>query len=150
MANGDRIMFVDTCGSNPHKCPGGYSKYTSYYVVDFTGQSFSLALTAGGTALAPPTDIYSGTDQSFFISSNPPLTGSVDAVNGSTSFNTLALHGLLNAQACGLVVKSATIADLQNRENAANNGKGVSFSSCPKYALTDTFNQDEAQSPQHG
>jgi len=129
--NGDVVIFNDSGAT-----PAGYSNFRPYYFVNLNGTQFSLASKPGGAPI-PLTDSYSGSNFFYFVSSNPPSTGSITSIGAPTSYSTEVV-GMLNfAVAAGAGVSPATLADLNYRNQQA----GLTFTSDPKWAMTTTFNQ---------
>jgi hypothetical protein len=151
ISNGDIIMFVDSEGSNPHQTPdsgaGLYAPYVQYYIVGLSGSNFGLSATAGGSAIAAPTNPSSSGSpnptQTYFIAKNPPSTGGIDVVWNNKTFNTENLGALIMAEACGLTVASGTISDLLLRQSTTYGGGGYAafFSTNQQYAMKNTFIQ---------
>ncbi|HEX4159685.1 MAG TPA: hypothetical protein VHY79_14555 [Rhizomicrobium sp.] len=134
--DGDIVIFADTTPATSFVTPAGFRKYKPYYMVELNGNAFGLSASKGGQPLAP-TDSYSGNDQFYIVSTNPPPTGSMSAMGNPSSYNSEALGMLNYAVASGAVVSADTIADLAYRNQQA----GTSYTSDPKWGMTNTFVQ---------
>ena len=135
-ANGDKVIFGDTVGSDPKVTPAGFSKYTAYYMVNLNGNQFDLAQSPGGSPIAL-TDSYSGKDTFYIVSTSPPPTGSMDAIGNPTCYNSEILGMLNYAVAVGAPVLPGTISDLLYRNQQA----GTDYTSDPKWAFANTLSQ---------
>lgn len=135
-ANGDKFMFTDPADALGQTTPAGFAKYTPYYVVNLSGRQFDLSPHPSGLAV-PLTDLYSGTNAFFIVSTRPPASGSISGIGNPDSYNTEVLGMLRYAVAAGAAVQAATLADLSHRTQAA----GTNLASDPRWAMRSTFVQ---------
>jgi hypothetical protein len=131
-ANNDVIIF-----DVPGATPAGFKNFRPYYFVNLSGTSFDLSATPGGSPI-PLKDSYSGGNTFFFVSSQPPATGSIQGAIGTPSCYNTEITSMLNyAVAAGAKVSQATLDDLNHRNKRA----GLDFTSDPKWGMTTSFVQ---------
>ena len=142
--NGDIVMFADSNSGNSFVTPAGFNKYQPYYMVNLSGDQFDLSSTPGGPAITL-TDSYSGSDQFYIVSTNPPSTGSIANIGTPESYTTEVVGMLSYAMAVGVTVQPGTMSDLTYRNQQA----GLSFVTDPKWGMATTLQQANRMKRRH-
>jgi hypothetical protein len=127
LANNDKVIFNDVA-------PSGFSIFTAYYIINYSGGTFKLSATKGGSAINPGD---TGSDSGDYLPDVMPSTGSnSDTIPDGYVANIYATMAW--AKAAGLTVDATTLTGL-NAIITAIPGYVASYNGNPKYGMQPTY-----------